>query len=129
MEMVIIEVAVKVIGTLVITALGVLGAWLTAKIGHKKELETINIAKDEVIRLAMLTVQELQQTVVDDLKASAADGKLTTSEIQMLGKLLVDKTIDKMSAPTETLLRGAGVDLEKLIQGAGEAFIAQMKKD
>ena len=128
MEMVIMEVVINVIGTLVLTALGVLGAWLTAKIGQKKELENINLAKDEVIRIAMLTVQELQQTVVDSLKASHEDGKLTKSEIYELGNMLINKTLEKISSPTAALLRGAGVDLEKLITGAGEALIAQMKK-
>lgn len=128
MDMVIFEVVVQILGTLVITALGILGSWLTAKIGYKKELETLNIAKDEVIRVAQLTVQELQQTVVDGLKAHAADGKLTQGEIAALGNTLIAKTLEKLSAPTEALLRGAGVDLEKLITGAGEAMIAQMKR-
>lgn len=128
MEMVVIEVVVKVVVTLILTALSVLGAWLTAKIAQKKELENINIAKDEVINIAAMTVQELQQTVVEELKASAEDGKLNTDEIKMLGTLLVEKSIEKMSAPTEALLRGAGVDLEKLIIGAGEAWIARMKR-
>ena len=128
MEMVIIEVAVKAMGTLVITALGVLGAWLTAKIGQKKELESISRAPDDVIHIAQLTAQELQQTVVSGLKASHEDGKLTKEEINMLGKSLINMVISKLSAPTEQLLRGAGIDLEALIVGAGEAYINSMKR-
>lgn len=128
MEMAIIEVIVDITGTLVITALGILGAWLTAKIGEKKGLESINLAKEEVIRIAMLTVQELQQTVVEGIKAGRADGKLTKGDITELNAMLINKTIEKLAAPTEALLRGAGVDLEKLIIGAGEAIINQMHR-
>lgn len=128
MEMVIIEVVVNVLGSLAITALGILGAWLTAKIGQKKELETIQTAQYEAFRLAQETVLELKQTVVDGLKASHEDGKLAKDEIIMLNKLLVEKVIEKMASPTEALLRASGVDLEKLIVGAGEAFISQMKQ-
>lgn len=43
------------------------------------------------------TVLELQQTVVDDLKAASADGKLTQDEITELGKKLLQGTLAKMS--------------------------------
>lgn len=125
---VIIEVAVKVIGTLAVTLISVAGAWLASKLGKVKQAENITIAINEVENAARLTVLELQQTIVDELKASAADGKLTEQEKKALGDALIAKTIEKLSAPSETLLRGAGVDVEKIIQGAGEALIAQIKR-
>lgn len=125
---IIMENIVNIIGALVMTLIGVLGAWLSAKIGKKTELGNIASAQQEVIRLAQLTVGELQQTVVDGLKASREDGKLTKEEIAALGVALVQKTIEKMSAPTQDLLNAAGVDIVALIHGAGEYWINQLKE-
>ena len=61
----IINLIAQVIATLLITLIGVLGAWLTAKIGKRVELSNINKAKDELIIAAQQTVMELQQTVVE----------------------------------------------------------------
>ena len=90
-------------------------------------MAAINVAQQEVIRLAHLTVEELQQTLVEGLKAAHEDGKLTKEEIASLGETLLDGTIAKMSAPTAKLLAAAAVDTTALIQGAGEAWIAKLK--
>jgi len=78
--------------------------------------------------MAQLTVGELQQTIVDGLKGSREDGKLTKEEISALGVALVQKTIEKMSASTHGLLDAAGVDIAALIHGAGEYWINQLKE-
>lgn len=122
----IINVIAQVLATLLITLIGVLGAWLTAKIGKRVELSNINKAKDELIIAAQQTVMELQQTVVEGLKDVAVDGKLSEEEITELAGLLVDKTKEKMSLPAIKLLEAAAVDVNALIRGAGEALINQM---
>ena len=124
---IIMESVVQIAVTLVLTLIGVLGTWLTLKIGKKEELAAINAAKDEVISAANLTVLELQQTLVEGLKAAHEDGKLTKEEIAMLGEKLVDGTIDKMSAPTAKLLAAAAVDTTALIHGAGESWLTKLK--
>ena len=122
----IINLIAQVIATLLITLIGVLGAWLTAKIGKRVELSNINKAKDELIIAAQQTVMELQQTVVEGLKDVAIDGKLSEEEITELTGLLVSKTKEKMSLPAIKLLEAAAVDVNALIRGAGEALINQM---
>ena len=122
----IINLIAQVIATLLITLIGVLGAWLTAKIGKRVELSNINKAKDELIIAAQQTVMELQQTVVEGLKDVAIDGKLSEEEITELAGLLVSKTKEKMSLPAIKLLEAAAVDVNALIRGAGEALINQM---
>lgn len=126
---IIIENIVKILGTLFIMLIGVLGTWLTAKIGKKQELTSINLAQQEVIGMAQQTVAELQQTVVDGLKAANEDHKLTNAEITALGETLIQKTMEKMSTPTQNLLNAAGVDIIALIQGAGEAWIKKLKSE
>ena len=127
MAEVIIENLVSIFATLLITLIGVLGAWLTAKISKKTELANINAAQQEVVSMAQVTVGELQQTIVDKLKAAHEDGKLTGEEINELGNALVFKTIEKMSTPTYNLLNAAGVDIIALIKGAGENWISRLK--
>ena len=117
----------QIAATLLITLIGVLGAWLTLKLGKSTNLQNINAAQKEVIRAAKLTVGELQQTLVGELKAANADGKLTPEEIESLKDKLIEKTLEKLSAPAFTLLQSAAVDIQALIAGAGESWIDQMK--
>lgn len=128
MNEIIIETAVQIISALLLTLIGVLGTWLTAKIGKKAELATIAAATDEATRAAQTTVLELQQTTVEAMKAASEDGKLTESEIEHLGALLLEKALDKMSEPAKNLLTAAGVDITAIITGTGEALIGQMKQ-
>lgn len=123
----IIEIVVQVIGALAVTAITLAGAWLTSVIGKKTQLMNINLAKDEVISAAVITVGELQQTTVEHLKAASADGKLTQEEITALGKALVEGTINKLSEPAHKLLQAAGVDLLDLIHGAAEDWLNTVK--
>lgn len=122
----IIKAIVGVICYLAYTAIGVFGAWVTAKLAKRAELININKAKDELVAAAQQTVMELQQTVVEGLKAKASDGKLTDDEIKELGLLLLAKTKEKMSLPAIKVLEAAAVDVNALIRGAGEALINQM---
>ena len=124
---VIIENAVQVVSTLLLMLIGVLGAWISAKIAKREELKNISAATEEATKAAQTTVLQLQQTTVEHLKAARADGKLTKDEIDSLGKALLEGTIAKMSASSVKLLNAAGVDLSELIKGVGEAMIAGMK--
>ena len=125
---IIIENVVKILAALLITLIGVLGTWLTTKLAKKTELSSINTAQQEVMRMAQITVGELQQTVVEKLKAANKDNKLTQGEIMELGTALVNKTMQKMSEPTKNLLNAAGVDVIALIEGVGEDWINSLKK-
>lgn len=124
---VIIENAVQVVSTLLLMLIGVLGAWISAKIAKREELKNISAATEEATKAAQTTVLQLQQTTVEHLKDASADGKLTKDEIDSLGKALLEGTIAKMSASAVKLLNSAGVDLSELIKGVGEAMIAGMK--
>ena len=128
MNEVIIETAVQIVATLILTLIGVLGTWLTAKIAKRNELANINAATNEAIGAAQLTVLELQQTVVDGWKAASADGKLSKDEITQLGTMLIDKTMEKMSDSAKNLLTAAGGDITAIIKGAGEAMVQNMKR-
>lgn len=125
---VIIENAVAIVATLLMTLIGVLGTWLTAKLAKRGELTNINAAQQEAIKAAQITVGELQQTLVEGLKAGHEDGKLTKEEIEALGKMLVDNALKKMSASAIGVLNAAAVDITALIKGAGEDWIQKLKQ-
>ncbi|HMM31475.1 MAG TPA: hypothetical protein PKB13_06820 [Clostridia bacterium] len=126
MEQAIMETVLQVVATLLITLIGVLGTWLTAQIAKNKQLAGVAAATDQVILAAQTTVGELQQTIVDKLKANGG-GKLSDEQIAVLGKALLDKTMEKLSLPTIQFLKSASVDINALITGAGEAWIAKIK--
>ena len=125
---ILIENAVDVVAAFFIAVIGVFGAWLTAKLGKATQLDTVNRAQQELIKLAQITVGELKQTVVDGMKAGHADGKLTQEEISELGSLLYEKTTAKLSGSALNVLTAARVDISALITGAAEQLIASMKK-
>lgn len=127
MDTVIIETVVSVVANLAVTLIGVAGAWLVAQIGKTQKLSTINTAVGDLTSAVEQTVLELQQTVVDDLKAKSTDGKLTQEEISDLGKKLLEGTLAKMSDSCMDVLKAANVDVNAIITGAGEALIAKMK--
>ena len=124
---ILIENAVNIAAAFFIALIGVFGAWLTAKIGKATQLDTVNRAQQELIKLAQITVGELKQTVVDGMKAASKDGKLTKEEITQLGQLLYEKTTAKLSASAMDVLTTAQVDISALITGSAEHLIGQMK--
>ena len=126
---ILIENAVNIVAAFFIALIGVFGAWLTAKLGKATQLDTVNRAQQELIKLAQITVGELKQTVVDSMKAAHTDGKLAKEEIAQLGQLLFEKTTSKLSASAMDVLTAAQVDISALITGTAEHLIGQMKED
>lgn len=124
----IIELVAKIVGMILVTAIGVAGTWLTAKIAKRNELANIADATDEAVGAAQRVVQELQQTLVEGMKASCEDGKLSESEIEQLSALLLNKAMAQISEPAKNVLAAAGKDVSAIIQSAGEAMILAIKK-
>ena len=108
---------------------GVLDAWLLARLSKTQKLNTITMAVGELTDAAEQTVLELQQTLVDGLKAASADGKLTQDEIADFGKKLLEGTLAKMSDSGIDILKAANVDINALVTDAGEAMIAKIKNE
>lgn len=124
-----IETLSQILGSLVLALIGVAGTWVLMKIGNSTKLENIKKATEEAIQATQLTVGELQQTLVEDLKAAASDGKLTPEEVEHLKKLLIEKTLRNLSGPATNILISSGVDVSGLITSAGESFINRLKKE
>lgn len=124
---VIIENIVRIVAALLMMLISVGGAYLTALIARSEKLKTIGLATQQVVDAAIQTTGELQQTVVGDLKAASADGKLSKEDIDTLYHDVVVLTVDKLSTPTINLLNAVGADIEAIIHGATEDWINTMK--
>lgn len=134
MAEVVIEQAVHVVSALLLMLIGVLGTWLTsliakrqAQVGKQNELENIALAMNELISMTQQTVGELEQTMVEGMKAATEDGKLTQEDIISLGISLYNITCRKLSDPAKKVLEAAGVDLQAFITSAGEDWINSIR--
>ena len=128
MREVIIEVAVQVIGAILMGIVGVVFAYIGKWMGQTKKLETVAAAMEQLDTVVCNVVGELQQTMVEHLKASTADGKLSEEDIYDLGKLLVLKTKEQLSDPTAKTLEATGIDMETMIHSIAEAYIERIKR-
>lgn len=124
---IVLENLLRVLTALLLVLLNAAGVWLSSRLGKQKQLQTIQGAVAELIEMSMLTVEELQQTAVEGLKAAGADGRLSAQEIRELNRLLVEKTKAKLSTPALALIDAAGVDVQAVILGAGEAWLQRRR--
>lgn len=129
MEQVILETLVKILCALLLMLISVLGTWLTTVIGRREKLRTISAAIGDLQDTAVLTAGELQQLVVEDLKAAATNHKLTPDQIAMLKENVYSMTMEKMAPAVVQLLEAAGVDTVAIIQGATDAWITAIKQE
>lgn len=129
MREVIIEVAVKVLGAVLMGVVSVFFAYIGKWIAKTKKLETVSAAMDELERVVKAVVGDLQQTIVEKLKEASEDGKLTKTDIEYLGQELVCRVADQLSYPAAETLAAAGADIEGMIHSIAEAFISELKRD
>lgn len=118
----------NVASTLLITLITVFGAWLSIKLNKSASLKNISEAKTEVIGMVVQTVEELKQTLTDDLKASNPDGKLTAAQIAQIKQDLLTKVESKISTVAVTILNAASIDINSIITGAAESYLKQLEK-
>ena len=128
MQDILIEYAVNIVVSIIVALLGVAGSWVLSKLAKRVELANISEATKTLISMTQQTVKELQQTVVDDLKADSKYGKLTNEEIKMLGEKLLEITESKLSDSVKGLLTAAKIDIESLIKSAAESYIHELKR-
>lgn len=124
----IIEVAVQVIGAILMGLVGIIFAYLGKLIGKSKEMEHISAAMEQLEAVVKNVVGELQQTTVELMRAETEDGKLTSKDIYELGKLLVEKATEQLSNPASDTLKAAGIDVEAMIHSVAEAYIERIKR-
>lgn len=123
MESVIIETITQVLTALLLMLINVGGAWLIARIGKYMQFRQTADGISQLRDAAAVTAGELQQTVVENLKAMAKDHKLTETQIQQLREDVYIKSVEKMSPAVMSLLEAAGIDTVAIIQGVTEDWV------
>lgn len=110
-----------------VTALTIAAAVWAKKGGEQKNFQNIILAVSSVLEMARLTVGELKQDMVDQLKEISATGKLTPEQVKEINAELLARTLKKLSEPTKHLLDAVGIDICALIMGAGEDWVRELK--
>lgn len=121
-----IKTGLDILETVVITILGIAGTAWAAKSKDKAYMQNIRLAVIGVLDMARVTVGELKQTVVDEMKAKSENGKLSGEQIQELQAELLAKTLEKLDVPTKNLLAAAGADICAIIAGVGEDWVRKL---
>lgn len=125
---IILENLIKILTAVVLMGISIGGAYLTNLLATKTKMQNVSNAIYEVVNMATMTAQELQQTTVEYFKASNADGKLTVEDISKLNEMLLEQTKAKLTVPVYDLINAAGADIEQIILGACEAWLHQNKQ-
>ena len=117
----------SVVAQLAVAGLSVGLTWCVTRIAKTEKFKSLSEVLSQLSKIVEDTVDELQQTVVDGLKAAASDGKLTPEEVSALNAKLLDLVKAKMAQPAIDLLSAAQIDINALIVGMAEAAIKKMK--
>ena len=129
MREVLIEIGTKLAFEILLAVLAIGFASLSKLLAKSQRMNHVALAMNEMEAVVVAVVGELQQTTVDGLKAASDDGKLSKSDIEWLGRLLIDKAAKGMSESAVNTLNAAGVDIESMIHSIAEAYIAQIKRE
>ena len=124
----IIEVAVQVIGAVLMGVVSIVFAYIGKWMGQTKKLETVSAAMEQLEAVVKNVVGELQQTTVEKMKAATEDNKLTPADIKELGETLFIKSCEQLSDPASSTLKAAGIDVEAMIHSVAEAYIERIKR-
>lgn len=122
-----LEQAVMLLYRLVWALAAAFAAWTMEKLGQNVKLTNVSVALQTVCEIAQQTAEELQQTIVADLKAERPDGKLTRDDVRDLNTRLRALVKAKLDTATIRLVTASGADLDALISGACEAFLSRQK--
>ena len=123
MSEMIAEILSQILLEMIMALFSVAGVWLAAILAKQAKLKNIAAAADEVIEAAKQTAAALQQEFVLKWKAANEDGKLTETEIADMKRMVVEKTLAKLSDPAKRVLEAAGKDITAIIRDAAEAWI------
>lgn len=124
---VLIENAVKIMATFLLAVLTIGLTYLKDLIAQKLKMSTLAHALEELDNDIAGAVGDIQQVLVDDLKAAAEDGKLTKEEIEVLHAKLLVTVKKRLSAHAKAVIEAAGIDIREYILSEAEAIINARK--
>lgn len=126
---VLIEALVPVAVQIIVGVVGILGALLLGELRKVKSLQHVTEAVEMLQAAVVDTVYANQQTIVDDLKAAAEDGKLSESEIAMLQARTIERVKAKIGPAAAGVITAAGIDINQMILDSAEAVVRELKTE
>lgn len=97
------------------------------EVKQRNKWEKLNVYIDLALETVMDTVQATNQSVVRDLKAKSADGKLTDDEKKEILANAVNSVMLTLSDDVKSVLSQAFTDLPAWIETQIESFINRTK--
>lgn len=107
-----------------LAAIGIAIAWVRRKLQGAKQ-ENIGKYLDNIENLAYLTVQSLNQTIVDELRKSNGWSK---DKAQELKNQAIANVARQVAPSAQKLIEKAGIDLTNYIANAVESAVREDKK-
>lgn len=121
------EIIIAVIGlvftSILIPLIKAAFTWLKTK----TESDTLLTAITEAQTVAETVVMNLQQTVVNDLKAKSADGRLTADEVSKVAEMALEQFYADISEKSLEFLEAHTDDIEAYIKRTIEAQLLKLK--
>jgi uncharacterized membrane protein YhiD involved in acid resistance len=94
----------------------------------KTQNEAIKAALDEAKSVADQVVASLQQTMVDELKAKSADGKLSAEDIKAISTKAFDMFVSDLSQKSLALIADNANDITAYVKNLIESRLTLLKK-
>ena len=129
MKELLIEQASSLIVSIALALLSLLSTWLTVKLSRHIKLKNVTDALNTCLEMTRVTVGELQQKFVDDMKSANEDGKLTYDEIKQLNTSLIVYTKNKLTPSIIKVIEQAGISINQFILDAGENYVQELKHE
>ncbi len=125
------EILIPLIGLLITALIGFGIAYLQAKvqeIKHKAARESLQAALAEAEYQAANAVKAVQQTLVDNFREAAEDGKLTDEEKQLALETAKEAFLNSISVGALDTLKAAVGPVEDWLTELLEAKVLELKK-
>jgi len=126
-----IEILIPLIGLLITVLIGLGIAYLQAKaqeIKHKAARDSVQAALAEAEYQAANAVKAVQQTLVDDFKKAAEDGKLTADEKRLALEAAKEVFLNSISVGALDTLKAAVGPVEDWLTELLEAKVLELKQ-
>ena len=126
-----IEILIPLIGLLITALIGLGIAYLQAKvqeIKHKAARDSVQAALVEAEYQAANAVKAVQQTLVDNFKKAAEDGKLTDEEKRLALEAAKEVFLNSISVGALDTLKAAVGPVENWLTELLEAKVLELKK-
>jgi len=126
-----IEILIPLIGLLITALIGLGIAYLQAKvqeIKHKAARESLQAALAEADYQAANAVKAVQQTLVDNFREAAEDGKLTDEEERLALEAAKEAFLNSISVGALDTLKAAVGPVEDWLTELLEAKVLELKK-